>query len=123
MGDHSCLANEVDCYCVAQVTLGTHATVSQYSYICTASHDFHDPAMPLIVAPITIEDEAWVAADVFIGPGVKIGTGAVIGARSTILSDVEAWQVVAGYPAIQRSTRKPFSRSGVSPSSPEILRS
>ena len=52
--------------------------------------------MPLIVAPIVIESRAWVAADVFVGPGVRIGEGSVVGARSTTLSDVEPWSVVGG---------------------------
>ncbi|MFX4296138.1 hypothetical protein [Pseudosulfitobacter pseudonitzschiae] len=56
--------------------------------------------MPLVSAPITIGDYAWVTSDVFIGPGVAIGRGAVIGARSTVTQDVENWAVVAGSPPI-----------------------
>jgi putative colanic acid biosynthesis acetyltransferase WcaF len=110
MDAQSCLANDVDCYCVAAITVGAHATVSQYSYLCAASHDHRDPSMPLIVAPIVIEAYAWVAADVFVGPGVKIGEGAVIGARSTVIHDVAPWTVVAGSPAVSRSDRPKFSR-------------
>jgi putative colanic acid biosynthesis acetyltransferase WcaF len=110
MAAHSCLADDVDCYCVAQVTLGEHVTVSQYSYLCTASHDYRDPAMPLVAAPIVIEREAWVAADAFVGPGVRIGAGAVIGARSVVLQDVDAWTVVAGSPPRRLGERPPFAR-------------
>ena len=113
MGPHSCLADEVDCYCVAPIRLGAHATVSQYSYLCSASHD-HRADMALVIAPIVIEAEAWVAADVFVGPGVTIGTGAVVGARSTVMSDVEPWSVVAGSPPLRRGSRDEFKR-GVSP--------
>jgi putative colanic acid biosynthesis acetyltransferase WcaF len=66
--------------------------------------------MPLVIAPIVIESEAWVAADVFVGPGVKIGEGAVIGARSTVMNDVEPWSVVVGSPARKRGIREPFRR-------------
>jgi putative colanic acid biosynthesis acetyltransferase WcaF len=111
MGAHSCMAPDVDCYCVASVHLGAHATVSQYSYLCSASHDYRDRAMPLIVAPIIIESEAWVAADVFVGPGVRVGEGAVIGARSTVMSDVEPWSVVLGSPAAKRGVRERFRRT------------
>ena len=110
MGAYSCLANDVDCYSVAQITLGAHATVSQYSYLCTASHDFRDPTMPMISAPIEIENDAWVAADVFVGPGVRIGQGAVIAARSTVIADIEPWKFAAGSPAIIRSERPSFTR-------------
>jgi len=54
--------------------------------------------MPLITAPIIIGEGAWVAADVFVGPGVTIGEGAVVGARSTLVKNVEPWSVVAGNP-------------------------
>ena len=99
MGEHSCLSHQVDCYCVAPIHIGAHATVSQYSFLCTASHDIAAPDMPLVTAPIRIEDGAWLAADVFAGPGVTIGTCAVVGVRSTVLKDVEPWTVVAGNPA------------------------
>ena len=99
MGDHSCLADRVDCYCVARVRVGRHATVSQYSYLCTASHDYTDPAMPLVAAPITIGDDAWLAADVFVGPGVAIGSGAVVTARSAVFGDIPPWTVARGNPA------------------------
>ena len=48
---------------------------------------------------IVIEDDAWVAADAFVGPGVRVGEGAVVGARSAVFRDVPAWTVVAGAPA------------------------
>lgn len=108
MEAHSCLANDVDCYSVAAITIGAHATVSQYSYLCAASHDYRDPSMPLIVAPIVIEPHAWVAADVFVGPGVKVGEGSVVGARSTVIHDVAPWTVVAGSPATLRGARSKF---------------
>jgi len=99
MDNHSCLAESVDCYCVDKIHLGAHATVSQYSYLCSASHDYTRPTMPLTTAPILIGSGAWIAADAFIGPGVTIGEGAIVGVRSTVLKDVEPWTVVAGIPA------------------------
>ena len=99
MGDHSCLADGVDCYCVARITLSPHALVSQHSYLCSASHDYTDPAFPLIAAPIVIGPRAWVAADAFIGPGVTVGEGAVVVARASVYRDVEPWTVVGGNPA------------------------
>jgi len=99
MGDHSCLSHDVDCYCVAPIFIRAHATVSQYSFLCAASHDIDDPNMPLTTAPIVIGEGAWVAADVFVAPGVTIGDGAVVGARSSVFRDVAPWTVVAGNPA------------------------
>ena len=99
MGDYACLSFGVDCYCVDKVTVGSNVTVSQYSYLCTASHDHTHADMPLTHAPIVIGDQAWVCADVFVGMGVTIGEGAVVAARATVVKDVEPWIVVGGNPA------------------------
>ena len=99
MSEEACLSHYVDCYCVAPVTVGAHATVSQYSFLCTATHDVEDAHMRLLTAPIVIEDASWIAADVYIGPGVTIGEGAVIGVRSSVFKDVEPWKIYAGSPA------------------------
>jgi putative colanic acid biosynthesis acetyltransferase WcaF len=106
MDEHSCMGDYVKCYSVDKICLSAHSTVSQYSYLCSASHDYTNPSMPLVTAPITIERGAWVAADVFIGPGVTVGEGAVVGARSSVFKNVAPWTVVVGNPArlIKRRT-------------------
>lgn len=98
MEDGSCLGDYVDCYCVDTVHLAAGATVSQYSFLCTASHDYTRRSKPLVTAPIYVGAEAWVTVDVFIGPGVTVGEGAIVGARSTVVKDVVPWTVVAGSP-------------------------
>lgn len=113
MGDHSCLSEGVDCYCVAHVSIGNHSTVSQYSFLCTASHDYTDPHMPTICAPIDIGDRVWVTADVFVGPGVSIGEGAVVTARSTVLENIPPWTVASGNPATPVKKRELKWRSQV----------
>lgn len=99
MHAYSCLAPEVDCYNVAKITLGANTTVSQKTYLCTASHDITKPHNPLITAPIIIKDQVWVAADAFVGMGVTIEQGAVVGARAAVFKNVEAWSIVGGNPA------------------------
>jgi putative colanic acid biosynthesis acetyltransferase WcaF len=99
LGDYSALGHAVDCYSVDRVQIGSHVGVSQYSYLCTASHDISDPRLGLTHAPIVIGEAAWVAADVFVGPGVRIGAGAVVGARSSVFKEVAPWTVVCGSPA------------------------
>ncbi len=99
MDEMSCLGPDVDCYCVDKVVLGVGATVSQYSFLCTAGHDYRLSNRPMITAPITIGQRAWVAADAFIGPGVTVGEGAIVGARASVFRDIEPWAVVGGNPA------------------------
>lgn len=99
MGDHSSLADYVDCYCVDRIVLGAYAVVSQYSYLCTASHDYNDARFPLVTAPITIGSHAWICADVYVAPGATIGEGAVVGARASVFHEVPPWTVAVGSPA------------------------
>lgn len=99
MGEGSCLGDHVDCYAVDRVILEPHATVSQYAFLCTASHDYTVSDMPVISSPIRIGRRAWVAADVFVGPGVTIGEGAVVGARTSVFRNIDPWTVVGGNPA------------------------
>lgn len=99
MGDNTCLASKVECYNVAPVILEDNVTVSQGAYLCTASHDIEDPKHPLITAPIILKDQSWVGAKAFIGMGVTVGQGAVVGATASVYKDVEPWTVVGGNPA------------------------
>lgn len=99
MDDYATLADDAIVYSTAIVKIGSQATVSQYSYLCTATHDYEDAYNILYAEPITIEANAWVAADVFIGPGVTIGEGTVVGARSSVYKNLPAWKVCVGTPA------------------------
>ena len=96
---YAALGRGVEVYNYAHITIGEQALISQGTYLCSASHDFEDPTMPLIYRPITIGAQAWVAANCFVGPGVTVGEGAVVGAHSVVAKDVPAWTVVAGNPA------------------------
>lgn len=82
-------------YNVDVITIKDRATISQGAHICTASNDISDWGEKLITAPITVEPYGWVAADAFVGMGVTIGEGAVVGARTAIFKDVESWMVLA----------------------------
>lgn len=99
MGASSCLGPFVNCYCMAPVRLEQGAIVSQGTHLCTGMHDIDDPEFQLVVKPIKIGLNAWVAAEGFVGPGVSIGTGAVLGARAVIFRDAEEYGVYAGNPA------------------------
>ncbi len=99
MDEHACLAPRVNCYNMSTIHLGKNAIVSQDAVLCGGTHDFSDPLFQLITKPIFIYENSWVAADAFIGPGVTINEGAVVGARGVVFKDIQAWQVVAGNPA------------------------
>ncbi len=106
MGDSSCLADQVDCYCVGKIKIGANTTISQYTFLCAASRDYRYSSMPLITLPIIIGDNVWIAADVFVAPGVKISNGAVVTARSNLTSDASPFSIFSGNPAIFVKKRK-----------------
>jgi putative colanic acid biosynthesis acetyltransferase WcaF len=110
MEERSCLGDFVDCYCVDKVVLRADATVSQYAFLCTASHDIDDPSRRLQTRPIEIGAGAWVFAGAFVGPGVSLGRGAVAAARSVVLRSVPEMTVVAGNPAREIKKRRAFSQ-------------
>ncbi|MFA5983150.1 MAG: putative colanic acid biosynthesis acetyltransferase [Methylococcaceae bacterium] len=99
MHDYACLANDVICYSQGRIILYERAIVSQGAYLCTGSHDYNDPDFKLFAKSITIGKDAWVCAEAFVGPGVNINEGAVLGARAVAFKDLEAWQVYTGNPA------------------------
>jgi putative colanic acid biosynthesis acetyltransferase WcaF len=109
------LADEAEIYNPSPVWLGSHAIVSQQGYICGATHDYNDPAFPLISFPMSLGAYSWVCARASVCPGVNVGEGAVLGLGSVATKDLEPWVVYAGVPALpvkqrtereQRSTAK-----------------
>jgi putative colanic acid biosynthesis acetyltransferase WcaF len=99
IGDHSWIGDHAVLYCFAEITIGRNAVVSQKSYLCAGTHDYRSPGFDIQAFPIVVEDEAWVAADVFVAPGVTIGRGAVVGSRSSVFSDLPAMMICVGSPA------------------------
>lgn len=102
----STLGPGVRCYAMAPIEIGTKAIVSQGVHLCAGTHDIDDTHFQLRAAPITIGDFAWVAAEAFVGPGVTIGMGAVLGARGVTVKEIPAWTVYAGNPARYIRDRK-----------------
>ncbi len=99
IGDRSWIGDNTELYSLGEIEIGRDAVISQMSYLCAATHDHTRPDFPLIAGPIRIGDQAWLAAGCFIAPGVSIGRGAIVGARSVVLRDVPEATIWAGNPA------------------------
>ncbi len=97
--DRALLAERVICYNMAPITLGRAALVSQGAHLCAGSHDISSATFQLISSPIVIGAGAWIAAEAFVGPGVEVGEGAVLGARGVAFRSLDAWTVYGGNPA------------------------
>lgn len=98
MGSYSVLGEGVDCYTMDKIHIGSKVAVSQRTFLCTGSHNTTSLLRPLTTAPITIHDHVWVAAECFIHPGISIGEGSVVGARSVVTRDLPAWSICTGSP-------------------------
>jgi putative colanic acid biosynthesis acetyltransferase WcaF len=98
VGDYAAIGDNAEIYNLAPVTIGSNSIVSQGVYLCTATHDYLDPFFSLISREIIIRDSVWIAAKVFVCPGVTVEEGAVVGACSIVTKNVPAWTIAAGNP-------------------------
>ncbi len=103
------VADGAELYNPAPMVLASHAIVSQGAYLCGATHDYNDPAFPVISFPMRLGRYAWVAARACVSPGVNLGDGAILGLASVATKDLEPWSIYAGIPARKVKDRKPFA--------------
>jgi putative colanic acid biosynthesis acetyltransferase WcaF len=89
---------EVLIYNLAPIRLEFGANVSQRCHLCAATHDFMRWSMPLVPRPIVVGRNAWIASDVFVGPGVTVGELCVVGAGSVVVRDLPPRKVCVGNP-------------------------
>ena len=102
----SCVANHVNIYNQGLIHIRKNALVSQGAYLCTGTHNYESKLFDLEVKAIDIGKNVWIAAEAFVGPGVKIGEGAILGARGVALREMEEWGVYIGNPATKIKTRR-----------------
>ncbi|MGA0556492.1 WcaF family extracellular polysaccharide biosynthesis acetyltransferase [Larkinella sp. VNQ87] len=100
LADECGIANGVTLYSQGKITIGLRSVISQGTNLCAGTHDYTKAGFPLITKPIYIGDHVWIAAESFVHPGVTIGNGCVIGARSVVTKDMPAWTICAGHPCL-----------------------
>lgn len=89
VGDHSWVGEDVWLHNQDQVTIGSHAVVSQGTFITTGSHR-HRTDMSLRTKPVVIEDGAWVTARCIVLGGSRIGASALVLPGTVVHGDVPA---------------------------------
>ena len=100
LGDYCWIGDEVVLYTLGEIEVGAHAVISQRSYICTGTHDYSSTDFAISAHKIHIGEKCWLATDVYVAPGITIGAGAVIGARSSVFKNIPEGKVALGTPAI-----------------------
>lgn len=113
VGDWSAIGEDALVYNLGKISIGERVTISHRAHLCAGTHDHSEPAMPLLKLPITIGSDTWICTEAFVGPGVTVGQGAVVGARAVAIKDVEPWAIVAGNPARMVGKRELKNQHGV----------
>jgi acetyltransferase-like isoleucine patch superfamily enzyme len=111
------LLNDVRFICESAITIGHYAFIAWNVVLMDCYRSPHDPrtrcrqlqALPFgnprrlnvdaPARPIRIEDNVWIGFNSCILPGVTIGEGSVVGARSVVVDDVPPYTLVGGNPA------------------------
>ncbi len=114
IGDWAAIGEDAFIYSLGKVRIGAGAALAYRTHVCAGTHDFSDPALPLLKPPVTIEDDVWIGTEAFIGPGTTVSKGAIVAARAVVVKDVPPLHIVAGNPARQIGLR----RAPCSPVSP-----
>lgn len=109
LAPRSMVGRNVTIYNPAPIALRRGANVSQNCHLCAGTHDYTRWSMPLVARPIVIGENAWLGADVFVGPGVSVGELCVVGARSVVVRDLPPRTVCAGSPCRVLRDRPPPS--------------
>lgn len=107
VGDFAWIGDDAVIYSLAPIRIGANSVVSQRSYLCAGTHDYSSLNFDIIGRPITLGEKVWLAADVYVAPGVTIGRGAIVGARSSVFSDLPELMVCLGTPAKAHHPRFP----------------
>lgn len=99
IGARSWIGDRAELYSLGEIEIGSDSVISQDAYLCAGTHDYNKVGFPLVALPIRIADQVWVAAGSFVAPGVSIGKGAIIAARSLVLENMPEAMICAGHPA------------------------
>jgi putative colanic acid biosynthesis acetyltransferase WcaF len=106
IGAHVTIGPGALVYNQGPIRIGARSVISQRAHLCASSHDLSDPHFQLQLRPVTIGRQCWVAAEAFVGPGVTMGDGAVLGARGVLFEDAEPLCVYRGNPAVKIRERR-----------------
>lgn len=98
VGDFAWIGEEAFILNFEPVTIGAHCCISQRVFLCGGNHDYRQVDMPYRNGPIAVQDGAWVGAQVFVAPGVTIGSEAVITAAAVVTRDQPGKMVCGGNP-------------------------
>ena len=100
VGNHVWLGEECWLLNLEHITIADNICISQRAFLCTGNHNYKSQMFDLIVKPVHVEEGAWIGAWAFVGPGVTVGSHAVLTAGSVATSDLQPFGIYRGNPAV-----------------------
>ena len=111
IGDGSSIPKGCTIYCTrAELKIGSKVIFGPKPTIITGDHRIDiigkymidvtdEEKLPKQDAPVTIEDDCWIGANVTILKGVTIGRGTVVAAGAVVNRDIPPYSIAGGVPA------------------------
>jgi putative colanic acid biosynthesis acetyltransferase WcaF len=100
IGDYCWIGEDTVLYSLGKIKIGSNVALSHKVYINTGGHEYDKISFDIFGEPVVIEDECWLTTDVYVAPGVTIGKGSIIAARSSVLKSMPGGKICVGTPAI-----------------------
>ena len=100
IGDYSWVGDDCTLYNLGNIIIGRNVALAHQVYLNTGGHEYQKVTFDIFSSPVVIEDECWLTNDVYVAPGVTIGRGTIISARSSVLKSVPAGKICVGTPAV-----------------------
>ncbi len=106
LGENALIGPGARLYNQGRISIGATSVISQRAHLCASSHDLSDPQFQLVLRPIVIGAQCWVATEAFVGPGVTMADYSVLGARGALFGDAAPEGVYSGNPAVLIKQRR-----------------
>lgn len=106
VGEHSWIGEDAWLDCTSPLRIGKHCVISQGAFLVCGMHDWMDPGMGSVIAPITVEDGVWIASHARIAGNVTIGQEAMVVLGAVVFGDCEPRGIYRGNPAVRIGVRR-----------------
>ena len=89
-----------------EVVIGNNVCLSQGSMLLCGNHDYKKSTFDLMTGQITLQDGVWIGAKSIVTQSVTCYTHSVLAVQSVASSDLEAYSIYKGNPAVKIRDRK-----------------
>jgi putative colanic acid biosynthesis acetyltransferase WcaF len=106
IGNHCWIGEDVWIDNLDYVIIDDNVCISQGALLLCGNHNYKSPQFDLMIAPIHLKEGSWVGAKSSVAPGVIVHSHAVLSMGSVATSDLEAYGIYSGNPAVKVKTRE-----------------